>query len=59
VAGDGELVDLEVGEHTRFLVVGPSGNQLVVFFRAPEREFAVVRAAVEDLVGGLRLTPAG
>jgi hypothetical protein len=57
--GDGELVDLEVGQHTRFLVVGPPGDQLVVFYRAPERQFAVLDDAVAELFAGLRLEGPG
>lgn len=59
VAGDGELVDLEVGQRARFLVFGPSGRQLVVFYRAPEREFAVPDDAVQALLADMRLETSG
>ncbi len=59
VAGDGELVDVEVGQRARFLVLGPAGHQLVVFYRAPEKEFAVLDGAVQELLAGLRLETSG
>jgi hypothetical protein len=59
VAGDGELVDVEVGQRARFLVLGDAGEQLVLFYRAPEQEFAVLDGAVQELLDGLRLQPAG
>jgi hypothetical protein len=59
VAGDGELVDVEVGQRARFLVLGPAGRQLVVFYRAPEKELAVLDGAVQELLAGLRLEPSG
>jgi len=59
VAGDGELVDLEVGHRARFLVFGPSGHQLAVFYRAPEREFAVPDQAVQALLADMRLETSG
>ena len=59
VAGDGELVDVEVGQRARFLVLGPAGHQLVVFYRAPEKEFAVLDGAVQELLVGLGLESSG
>jgi hypothetical protein len=59
VARDGELVDVEVGQRARFLVLGPAGHQLVVFYRAPEKEFAVLDGAVQELLAGLRLEGVG
>ncbi len=59
VAGDGELVDLEVGQRARFLVLGPAGHQLVVFYRAPERDFAVLDGAARELLTGLHLETSG
>jgi len=59
VAGDGELVDLEVDQRARFLVFGPSDHQLVVFYRAPERRFAVLDGAVQALLAEMRLEISG
>ena len=59
VAGDGELVDVEVGQRARFLVLGPAGHQLVVFYRAPEKEFDALDGAVQELLAGLRLQTSG
>lgn len=59
VAGDGELVDVEVGQRARFLILGPAGHQLVVFYRAPEREFTVVDGAARELLTGLHLETSG
>jgi hypothetical protein len=59
VAGDGELVDVEVGQRARFLVLGPAGHQLVVFYRAPEKQFAVLDGAVQELLAGMRLETSG
>jgi hypothetical protein len=59
VAGDGELVDVEVGQRARFLILGPAGHQLVVFYRAPEKQFAVLDGAVQELLAGLRLETSG
>lgn len=59
VAGAGELVDLELGQRARFLVFGPSGQQLVAYYRAPERQFPVLDDAVQALLANLRLVPSG
>lgn len=56
VAGEGELVDVEVGQRIQFLIFGQSGQQLVLYYRAPEREFPVLHQAVQELLAGLRLT---
>jgi len=57
IAGVDELVHLESGERARVLVVGNPGSQLVVTYRAPEREFAVLDQAARALLSELRLTP--
>ncbi len=59
IAGDGEPVDLEVGHQARFLVLGPPGHELVVFYRAPEDEFAVLDDAAQALLANLRLETSG
>ena len=59
VAGTDELVDLDAGHRATFLVVGPPGQQVVVFYRAPEAEFPVLDQAVQALLADLRLTPTG
>jgi hypothetical protein len=59
VAGDGEPVDLEVGQRARFIILGPAGHQLVVFYRAPDKEFTVLDGAVQELLAGLRLETSG
>jgi hypothetical protein len=45
-----------MGQRARFLIVGQSGQQLLIFYRAPEREFSVLDQAVQELLAGLRLT---
>lgn len=56
IAGSDEPVDIEVGQRVRFLIVESSGRQLVLYYRAPEREFAVVDEAAGKLLAGLGLT---
>jgi hypothetical protein len=56
VAASAELVDVPMGQRARFLIVGQSGQQLLIFYRAPEREFSVLDQAVQELLAGLRLT---
>jgi hypothetical protein len=57
IAGVGELVHIESGERARVLVLGDPGAQMVVTYRAPEDEFAVLDQAAHELLSGLRLTP--
>ena len=57
IAGVDELVHLESGERARVLVVGDPGAQVVVTYRAPEDEFAVLDEAARGLLSGLQLTP--
>jgi hypothetical protein len=57
IADVGELVHLERGERARVLVVGDPGAQVVVTYRAPEDEFAVLDQAARGLLSGLRFTP--
>jgi hypothetical protein len=59
VASDGELVDLEVGQRARVLILGPLGQQLVVFYRAADDEFAVLDSAVQALLADLTLKTSG
>lgn len=56
VADAGELIDIEVGQTVRFLVVGRPGHQLVAYYRAPEGEFPALRQAASQFLGGLRLS---
>jgi len=53
-ASGGEQVDIEVAQQARFRILGPPGNQLVVHYRAPESEFAVLEQAAEQLLAGIR-----
>jgi hypothetical protein len=57
VAESDELVHLEIGQRARFLIFEQSGQQLLVLYRAPEREFPVLDQAVTGLLAGLRFTP--
>ena len=57
IAGVGELVHIESRERARVLVLGDPGAQLVVTYRAPEDEFAVLDQVARQLLSGLRLTP--
>jgi len=57
IAGVDELVHLDSGERARVLVLGDPGSQLVVTYRAPESEFAVLDQAARGLLAGLQLTP--
>jgi hypothetical protein len=57
IAGVDELVHVESGERARVLVVGDPGAQVVVTYRAPEDEFAVLDEAARGLLSGLQLTP--
>jgi len=57
VAGEGELVDITLGERARFLVFGQGRRQLIVNYRAPEHEFTVLDRAVQDLLTGLHIAP--
>ncbi|MDQ3716135.1 MAG: hypothetical protein M3381_08995 [Actinomycetota bacterium] len=50
----GEQVDIEVAQLARIRILGPPGNQLVVFYRAPESEFAVLEQAAEQLLADIR-----
>jgi hypothetical protein len=54
VAGTNEAVDIEQGQVARVVVLGEPGRQVVLSFRAPEREFEVLRQAVDVLLKGLR-----
>jgi len=54
VASTDESVDVERGQLARLVVLGDPGQQLVLFYRAPEREFPVVDQAVDVLLRGLR-----
>jgi hypothetical protein len=53
VAGADEEVDLERGQRARLVVLGDPGNQVVLSYRAPEREFAVLDQAAVVLLSGL------
>jgi hypothetical protein len=53
VAGAGEAVDIEQGQRARLVVLGEPGNQVVLSYRAPEREFAVLDQAADVLLSGL------
>lgn len=57
IAGVDELVHLESGERARVLVLGDPGAQVVVTYRAPEDEFAVLDQAARSMLAGLQLTP--
>lgn len=50
----GEQVDIEVSQLARFRILGPPGNQLVVFYRASESELAALEQAAEQLLADLR-----
>jgi hypothetical protein len=53
VSGAGEAVDIEQGQRARLMVLGDPGNQLVLSYRAPEREFPVLERAARVLLSGL------
>ena len=57
IASEGEPVDITVGERARFLVFGQGRHQLIVHYRAPERQFAALDGAVQDLLTGVRIAP--
>ncbi len=50
VAGEGELVDVEVGQIARFVVLDVPGGQLVIHFRAPVERFERFSPTVERLI---------
>ncbi len=50
----GEPVDIEAAQLSRFRILGPPGNQLIVFYRAPEAEFAALEQAAEQLLADIR-----
>ena len=52
VAGTDEDVDIEQGQMARLVVLGGPGRQLVMSYRAPEREFPVLDQAVDVLLDG-------
>lgn len=54
VAGTEEAVDIEQGQLARLIVLGEPGQQVVLSYRAPEREFPVLQQAVDVLLQGLR-----
>jgi len=54
VAGTDEAVDIEQGQLARLVILGEPGRQLVLHYRAPERQFPVLDQAVDDLLAGLR-----
>jgi hypothetical protein len=54
IAGTDEAVDIEQGQLARLVVLGEPGQQLVLSYRAPERQFPVLDQAVDDLLKGLR-----
>jgi hypothetical protein len=54
VAGSDEEVDIERGQLARLVILGEPGRQLVLLYRAPEREFPALDQAVGDLLAGLR-----
>ena len=57
VAGTDESVDIERGQLARLVVLGNHGQQLVLSYRAPEREFPVLDQAVDALLHGLHFDP--
>jgi hypothetical protein len=54
VAGADEAVDIEQGQRARLVVLGEPGQQVVLFYRAPEQEIPVLQRAVDPLLEGLR-----
>ena len=54
IAGTDEAVDIEQGQLARLVVLGEPGRQVVLFYRAPERQFPVLEQAVDVLLEGLR-----
>ena len=54
VAGSDEAVDIEGGQLARLVILGEPGRQLVLLYRAPERQFPALDQAVTDLLAGLR-----
>ena len=54
VAGTDEAVDIERGQLVRLVVLGEPGRQLLLSYRAPERQFPVLQQSVRDLLDGFR-----
>ena len=43
-----------MGQLARLVILGEPGRQLVLLYRAPERQFPALDQAVGDLLAGLR-----
>jgi hypothetical protein len=54
VAGYPEPVDLEAGTRARFVILGTSPGQLVIYFRTPPQQFDQVAQQVTQLLSGLQ-----
>ena len=52
VAGSDEAVDIERGQLARLVILGEPGHQLVLLYRAPERQFPALDQAVDRPAGG-------